>query len=192
VTSGPSATPSADETVLRALLEAATQATAAAAGWLVAPDDDRLHVLAATGEGTEELVGRSVGTESGTAGYVVASGQPLALASSAGDPRLAEGVAMLLGRAPQAVLSVPCSTADAVLGALEVVDKAGGGRFTFDDVELVTLLAGIAAAALTTSAPALIAPRPTELAGDLQRLAETDAVRYAAVATAVNALLANG
>jgi hypothetical protein len=83
-------------------------------------------------------------------------------------------------------------TESTACGALEVVDKAGGGRFTFDDVELVTLLAGIAAAALTTSAPALIAPRPTELAGDLQRLAETDAVRYAAVATAVNALLANG
>ena len=76
-----------------------------------------------------------------------------------------------------------------MIGALELIDKEGTSRFTFDDVEIVTLLAGIAAAALAAAAPATVLPSPSELAADLQRLATADVRRYAAVAGALTALL---
>jgi GAF domain-containing protein len=180
----------AGDPVLSAVVQAATRATGASAGWVVAAGDDELVVAAADGEGTQAILGRRVPSGAGAAGYVVASGQPLAL-SGGSDTRLTEGVAALLGRQPRAVVCVPCIGADdSVLGALELVDKTTESRFTFDDVELVTLLAGIAATALAHGAAVRTVPSPAELAGDLRNLAATDADRYAAVAAALQALLA--
>jgi GAF domain-containing protein len=88
---------------------------------------------------------------------------------------------------------VPCADDDSVAGALEVVDKTGGGRFSLDDVELATLLGGIAAAALVPSMGTGSAVlTPTELGRGLQRLATSEPTRYAALATAVGALLDRG
>ena len=88
----------------------------------------------------------------GTVGYVVSSGQPMAIAPRGADPRLSEGLGARLGRMPASLLCVPCHHEDAIVGALELVDKAGGAPFSIDDVELVTLLGGIAGAALSLAA----------------------------------------
>ena len=181
--------------VLHAVLRAAADVTAAGAGWLLAHDraGDALEVAAVHSSATDAaaVLGATVPATAGTAGYVVASGQPLALSGAADDPRLAEGVPALLGRRPTTVLSVACEVGDDVVGVLELVDKAGGGSFSFDDVELATLLAGIGGVALTArgTAPAPVAS-PAELAADLQRLADADPTGYAAVASTLSALLA--
>jgi GAF domain-containing protein len=179
--------------VLQAIVDAATDATAANEGWVLAPRGERLHVLAAAGDRSGQLLGASVDAGEGTAGYVVASGQPLALAPRSDDPRATSGVAALVGLRPTSVLCVPCAGDDSIAGALEVVDKAGGGRFSLDDVELATLLGGIAGAALAeTTGSASAVPAPAELAGSLERLAGTEPSRYAALAAAVSALLDRG
>ena len=126
----------------------------------------------------------------GTAGFVVGSGQPIAISSQSNEQWVAQGFLGRLTRTPTGILSVPCSTDDGVVGVMELVDKAGGGSFTFDDVELATLLGGIAAAAIVTELDAPTTPGPRELAGELGRLWENDPARYAAVATALGALLA--
>jgi GAF domain-containing protein len=87
------------------------------------------------------------------------------------------------------VLCVPCGD-DEIVGALELVDKAGGAAFSFDDVELATLLAGIAGVAIEARADGPAAPSARELASGLERLAATDAARYDTVARAVAALVA--
>jgi len=178
--------------VLQAIVGAASDATAAAHGWLLGVDGENLRVVAAVGGDAGRLIGAVLPAEAGTAGYVVASGQPLAMARHGDDPRFAEGIASLLGRRPDSVLSVPCSTEEAVLGVLELADKAGGGSFSFDDVELATLLAGVAGASLAHAAPAPAVPDAAQLASALEQLAATDPTRYAAVATVASALLALG
>jgi GAF domain-containing protein len=179
--------------VLQAIVEAATEATAATEGWILAARDDRLHVLAAAGDRPGQVLGASVPAGEGTAGYVVASGQPLALAPRPDDARAAAGVSGLIGLQPTSVLCVPCADEDSVAGALEVVDKAGGGRFSLDDVELATLLGGIAGAALVEiTGSAAGVPTPAELAGGLERLAGAEPARYAALAATVSALLDRG
>lgn len=179
--------------MLQAIVDATADATVASEGWILAPRGDRLQVMAAAGDRPGRLLGASVPASEGTAGYVVASGQPLALAPRPDDPRAASGVAGLLGLHPASVLCVPCTGDDTIAGALEVVDKAGGGRFSLDDVELATLLGGIAGTALAelTGAASRV-PAPAELAGDLERLADTEPARYAALAAAVSALLDRG
>jgi len=191
--SGPRGAHGPASAVLQAIVDAATGATAASEGWILAPRGDRLHVLAAAGDRPGQLLGATVPSGEGTAGYVVASGQPLALAPRPDDARATSGVAGMLGLRPASVLCVPCAGDDSVAGALEVVDKAGGGRFSLDDVELATLLGGIAGTALveiTGSASAV--PTPAELAGGLERLAGTEPARYVALAAAVSALLDRG
>jgi sigma-B regulation protein RsbU (phosphoserine phosphatase) len=180
--------------VLDALARAATGATGASAGGLLVAAGERLRVAAAAGDlDPGRVVGAEVGPSDGVAGYVVSSGQPVAVAIRPDAPAATSALAGLLGRSPATILCVPCAAGDEVVGALELIDKAGGGPFTFDDVEVATLLGGIAAVAMAeagTAAPAV--PDPAQLAGDLRRLAGADPTRYAAVAPAVAALLADG
>jgi GAF domain-containing protein len=186
--------PAAADPVLHALAQAAVSATGASDGWLLVVEDTELRVVAVAGVGTgTSVLDATVAAGTGSAGFVAASGQPLAMAPRGDDPRFSEGTAQLLGRRPSSVLSVPASNDEGVVGVLELVDKAGGGNFSFDDVEIATMLADIAGVALTaerSSGPPV--PRPAELGGELERLSAADPARYSAVASAVAALLARG
>jgi GAF domain-containing protein len=177
--------------VLQAIARAALDATGAAAGWVLALEGERLRAVGAAGERAGELVGVEVPADVGTPGYVVSSGQPIALAPRGTDPRLEEGLGARLGRLPASVLCVPCLHDDAVLGAMELVDKAGG-PFSFDDVELVTLLGGIAGVALSVAGTEVTPRPPVAFARELEVLAGSDPAAYARLATVLEALLAHG
>ncbi len=178
--------------VLHAVLRSAVDATGAAHGWLLVTEGDEL-VVRATTESDPAVLAARVPATSGFAGYVVSSGQPLAMSPRRGDERSAQGVAAVLGIRPSSVLAVPCGTDEAVTGVLELVDKVAGGPFTFDDVELVTLIAGIAGEALAAGRDAPVEVRsPQRLGDDLLRLSATDPARYATVAAFLGALLADG
>lgn len=179
--------------LLRTIVQTALEGTGAGAGWLAAPvDDAELAIVAVAGDGAfvERALWQRTPLGTGLAGMVLQSGQPVALVPSPGtspDP----WAAALLGREPTSVVCVPCHDEDQLAGVLQLVDRTGGGPFSFDDVELVTLLAQIAGTALLEGAgsSARVAA-PAQLGSELTRLADADPVRYAAVAQAVGALLA--
>jgi GAF domain-containing protein len=141
---------------------------------LTAPDrePDDLEVIEARGGADDWRGSVSEPEQRDLVRYVLATGQPQALASS-GVP---------------AALAAPCVHGDEVVGVLELAGKVGGGRFTFDDMELVTLFGGIAAAALVgpESSPP---PSPEQLRAELQRLAIADPAAYASMARTVQSLL---
>ena len=176
--------------VLHTILGSAGAVTAAAQGWILEPRGNQLEVVAAIGSG--ELVGTRVAAEGGTAGYVLASGQPVAMMPRPDDPASSEGVVAALGIRPGSVLCVPCAHDDEVLGVLELVDKAGGGAFTFDDVELATVLANIAGSALRDRGPDEAVRPAEELGAELRALSAADPAAYVRVATVIEALLARG
>jgi signal transduction protein with GAF and PtsI domain len=176
--------------VVRAVLDAAVDSTGASAGWVLAVAGSRLHAVAVAGIGGDALVGAHVALGAGTAGYVASSGNPLALSGASGDARLADGFVALTGLKPASVLCVPCLGGTDVAGVIELVADTDGA-FGFDDVEVATVLARVAAAALASgrrSAP----PQPAALATRLEHLARADPARYAGVAAAVDALLPRG
>jgi GAF domain-containing protein len=172
------------------LVAAAVDTTDAAHGWLVVRDGDEICVRAAAGEQAGKLVGARVPAGSGLAGYVLSAGHPIALSSGTDDARLAEGVPSIIGRTPANVLCVPCLDDDVITGALELIDKAGGSGFTFDDVEFATVLAQVAGVALSShlEAPTSV-PDAAALARELERLQAREPLRYVAVATLLTALL---
>jgi GAF domain-containing protein len=181
----------AGDPVVRAVLDAAVDSTGASAGWVLAVAGSRLHAVAVAGIGGDALVGAHVALGAGTAGFVASSGNPLALSGASGDARLADGFVALTGLKPASVLCVPCvGGTDDVAGVIELVADTDGA-FGFDDVEVATVLARVAAAALASgrrSAP----PQPAALATRLEHLARADPARYAGVAAAVDALLPRG
>lgn len=181
----------ASNPVLDELVRCAAETTAAELGFLLRADGGSLSVVATVGEAAADLRGTQVPADAGVAGYVVASGQPVALGARSGDPRLSEGLTGMLARPPESVLCVPCTAEDATVGALQLQDKAEG-HFSFDDVELATLFAGIAGVALADTGGAATVPDPAELGGELQRLAHADPGRYTTIARVVEALLARG
>jgi phosphoserine phosphatase RsbU/P len=178
--------------VLQAITSAALDATGAVAAWVLAVEGDTLRAVAAAGERAGQLVGTQIPGGAGTAGYVVSSGQPIALAPRGADARLADGLGGQLGRRPASVLCVPCLRDDMVLGALELVDKAGGGPFSFDDVEVVTLLAGIAGVALGVAGTEVAVRPPSEFGAELAHMASSDPAAYARLSAVLEALLARG
>ena len=181
------------EPVLQSLVEAAVTGTGGADGWLLTPRGDQLEVVAASGPSAADILGALVAADAGTAGFVLGSGQPMALTPRADDPRTATGVTEIIGRRPTSVLCIPCESDLGVVGVLEIIDKAEGAMFSFDDVELATLLAGVAGVAIQTrDASSRTAPAPDELAGELRRLAGADPGRYAIVAGLVAALVTDG
>lgn len=180
--------------VLHAVADAAMRVTAGSAAWVVAVNGDSLQVMAAVGAGTEQLATAVVPEETGAIGYVIASGQPSALRGGDGaDQRLGQGVCSLLARPPASLLSVPCVADGVVVGGVEIADKADGASFSFTDVELASVVASIAAAALGSGVLARqYVLSPEALGGELRRLASVDRDRYTAISGVLTALLANG
>jgi GAF domain-containing protein len=190
----PTNPPPRSSATLAALVAAAVDGTGATAGWLLEHRDGELVIVAAQGGSPRwaaSLIGRRAGGGAGTAALVVQSGQPVALQPGSGALRDELG-ATLLERNPVSLVCVPCLTGEEVVGALQLVDKTGGGPFDFDDVELATLLGTIAGAALRELGTVAVddVPSAEALGRDLARLAELDPARFAAAARVVAALLA--
>jgi GAF domain-containing protein len=179
--------------VLQSIALSAVEATAATDGWIVSSLDPVLIIVAAAGETADRLLGQQLYDDNGSARFVIGSGQPIAISPQGDHDELGMSVRNLTGRQPTSILSVPCSAGSSVVGALELVDKAGGERFSYDDLELATLLAGIAATAIAEPGHRS-ADRPSaeSLAGSLRALALTDPSRFDAIAAVVSVLLEHG
>jgi len=184
----PAQTPGEDP-VLAAICEAACAGTGASTAWVVEIIGDRLRVAASTGASASLARGRSVDV-SGTVGYVAASGQPMAITPRPGDTHLTGGLLGALDLEPSAVVAVPCHDDGEVVGVLEVIVERQGARFSFEDVELASLLAGVAGPAITQRAGTTAAPSPEVLTAQLRSLASDAPARYAQVALVVQQLLA--
>jgi GAF domain-containing protein len=173
------------DAVLNAVLEAAVAATGAGAGWVVDTRRQPWGVVATAGNAAH-VHGIAWPTD-GVVGFVIGSDQPAALIPRPGIVLTAD-VEAALGHRPTAVLVVPCSASAGPVGALGLVDKAGGGPFSFDDLELTALLGPIAGVALATASPSAV-PEVAVVANALVRLSTTNPERYERVALALTVLL---
>src|SRR6185436_10205707 len=87
----------------------------------------------------------------GIAGYVAATGQPIAITDAAQDPRFARDIGHAVGYVPRTILCVPLYLNGRVIGVLELLDKAGAASFSSEDMDLLVRFANLAALALDQS-----------------------------------------
>ncbi|MBI2777014.1 MAG: GAF domain-containing protein [Chloroflexi bacterium] len=184
--------PVAGEAVLRSVVDAAVALIRAEAASiaLLDPAIGRLVFRVAAGERGAGVVGLSIGTEEGVAGYVFSTGQPLAIGEAAADPRFERAAAEQTGYVPRSLIAVPLGDDDGTIGVLEVLDRADGEPFDLRDLDAAAVFARQATIAIR--ATRLDRDATGLLAGALAAvLADRDgAAREPVDAAAIDALVA--
>ena len=136
--------------LLGAIVEVARAIFGSQAASIFLYDDeaDELVFEAVSGEGEGDLVGRRFPSSVGIAGWVLVTRQQLVLDDARTDERFGRAVAESTGYVPNKILAVPLLHQEEALGVLEVLDPPAGMRDPLADMELLSLFAGQAAAAL--------------------------------------------
>ena len=109
--------------------------------------DDLVFVLV-QGRVREMLPGYRIPSCEGIAGWVAEHRESAIVNNVRGDPRFSPQVDQSFGFETHKLVCVPLIARDKVLGVIEVLNKSGGQDFAEADVDLLSLLAVIAAIAL--------------------------------------------
>jgi GAF domain-containing protein len=149
---GPAVWPAGTDELLRALTETARQLFGAAACSLamLSADESELRYTIAAGAGADQVTGMRIPSSQGIAGWVVQSGQPIAISDLASDPRFSHEVAEQTGYVPQTILAVPVETPQRMLGVISLLDRDPRRPGADQDMVLLSLFADQAALALAS------------------------------------------
>ena len=115
------------------------------------PAGEELVFVAATGPGSERLVGVRMPATVGIAGWVMRETLPAIVTDVRSDPRFYDRIDAVTGMTVRSLLAVPLVFQDTVLGVVEAVNKLPvdeHGAFDQDDLEMLEALAGSAAIAI--------------------------------------------
>jgi GAF domain-containing protein len=147
---GPALVPIGNEELLRSITEAARQLFDAAACSLALLNEteDELHFIMASGTGADTVIGLRMPAGDGVAGWVLMSGQPIAVDDVSKDPRFAAEVAERTGYVPSSLLAMPLETDRGAIGVIEVLDRRSRGDAGVHDMELLNVFARQAALAI--------------------------------------------
>lgn len=139
-----------------------------AAASVVLRDDEAEEVwfAAASGEGSEAVIGLRMALGQGLAGWVAATGEPVIVPDVYADERFFRDVDKNSGFTTQSIVCVPLQSKGRTIGAIEVMNKKSG-TFNKDDLALLQALAAPAAAAIEN------AQLYEEQADTIRQLAET-------------------
>jgi GAF domain-containing protein len=177
---GPALAPSGHEELLQSITAAAGSIFGAAACSIALLDEttEELEFHVAWGAGAADVTGMRIPAGEGIAGYVLMSGQPIAIEDVGSDPRFAADVAETTGYVPRSILAMPLETDRATIGVMSVLDRTPmDGR----DMEVLSLFARQAALAIENSR--VFTDLGRTLFGVLESAASTelsDALRIAA------------
>ena len=149
---GPAVRPAGTDELLRSLTETARRLFGAAACSLalLSEDDSELVYTTAAGEGADDVTGMRISSSHGIAGWVVQSGQPIAISDLPNDPRFSRGLAEQTGYVPQAILAVPVETPQRMLGVISLLDRDTRRPGAEQDMALLSLFADQAALAIAS------------------------------------------
>ncbi len=149
---GPAVRPAGSQELMRSLTEMARQLSRAAASSLalLSEDESELVYTTAAGEGTAVVTGMRMPSSQGIVGWVVQSGQPIAVSDVTSDSRFSRETATQTGYMPRSILAVPVETPERVLGAISLLNRDAGRPGTERDIELLSLFADQAALALAS------------------------------------------
>jgi GAF domain-containing protein len=147
---GPAITPVAPDELLLALTDTAREVFGAAACSLALLSDDESELVytTAAGAGATDVTGMRMPSNRGVAGWVVRSGQPLAVSDVRNDERFSQGVAEQTGYVPQSIVAVPVMSATRMLGVLSLLDRDASRGSADKDMRLLSIFANQAAMAL--------------------------------------------
>lgn len=142
-----------EQRLLGSLAETARRLLGARACSLALLSDDgrELVYTTAAGHGADAVTGLRLPASRGIAGWVVQSGQPVAVSDVSSDPRFAPDVARSIGYTPQTIVAAPVVSDQRVLGVLSVLDRDAGRPGADADLLLLQVFCEQAAIVLETA-----------------------------------------
>jgi GAF domain-containing protein len=168
---GPALAPASHVELLEAITAAAKELFGAAACSLALLTDDRTELVfhVASGEGATDVVGVRMPADRGIAGWVISSGQPIAIEDLSDDPRFARDVAETTGFIPTSILAMPLETERGMLGVISVLDRSNERG---SDMDVLALFARQAALAIESGR--VFADLGAALFGALEQASDDD------------------
>ena len=151
--SGSAIMPASSQELLQSIVDTAARIFGAAAASIALVDEKHQDIVfkVAYGVGNEDVVGMRIPLDSGIAGYVVMTGQPIAISDVQKDPRFNVDFAESTGYVPKSILAMPLIRNERVIGVMEVLDKIDEPSFGLRDMELLGIFAQQAAIAIYQS-----------------------------------------
>jgi GAF domain-containing protein len=151
--SGQAVSPKPKDALLQSIVDAAGRIFGAAAAsiLLVNEQEGLLEFKVSYGASDHDLVGMKFPLDKGIAGYVVMTGQPIAISNVRQDARFNQDFARSTGYVPTSILATPLLAGEHVIGVMEVLDKIDAASFGMQDMSLLGLFANQAALAIQQS-----------------------------------------
>lgn len=136
--------------LLELILETGTRVMGAMASSLLLLDQKtkKLYFKVTTGDKKEAVKDFEVRLGQGIAGYVAQTGTPLLIDDVSKDPRWYRHISDQIGFDTRSIICVPMKTGGKIIGAIEFINKIGGGAFSDDDLGLLAVFADLAALAI--------------------------------------------
>jgi GAF domain-containing protein len=131
--------------LLGGIVEAARRIFDARAASVLLLDEETSELVFEASTDGDAILNVRFPAHQGIAGWVMMTGEPIAVADVTRDPRFAKDFAKSTGYVPKSILAVPLIVREDVIGVLEVLDKASAASFGLDDMELLGLFARPAA-----------------------------------------------
>ncbi len=136
---------------IRRLLEtsAAALGTDEASVLIREGDGGELRFLSAVGKVADQLVGMTIPSGKGIAGFVLMSGQPMAVSDAGDDATFYAEVDQATGFSTQSILAVPLRFHDEIVGVLEYINRTGEppfAPFTPEEIDQAAVYADAIAA----------------------------------------------
>lgn len=110
-------------------------------------DEDELVFAAATGPGSDQLIGTRMPAAAGIAGSVLQNQAPAVITNAGADKRFFNGIDVQTGLTTQTILAVPLILAGEAIGVMEAINKSPE-PFGAHDLDLMVAIAGSAAIAI--------------------------------------------
>jgi len=133
------------EPLLARIMYAALRVMDAADGSLALLDESTGQLV---GELKSSLQGYRIDKGMGIAGWVAAHGEPVIVNNAHQDRRFSSFVDDSFGFRTNSLICVPLIVQGRVIGVIEVLNKFSGEAFTDTDLDLLTILASMAAVAI--------------------------------------------
>jgi GAF domain-containing protein len=139
-----------DHALLLSIVRMTQSIFGAAASSIIMLDQSTSELVfeAVSGEGEEFLVGTRFPADRGIAGWVAATGEPMAVDDLADNLLFARDVAESTGYVPNSIMAVPVAYRSDVLGVLEVLDAQPRSRSSIADLDLLMMVAAQAGLSL--------------------------------------------
>jgi len=136
--------------LLKKIIESATRLMSAEASslLLVNPENNKLYFEIALGAKGPEVQRFSLNMGEGIAGWVAANNHSLIVNDVHADGRFFSDISKQVGFPTQAIVAVPMRVKDHCVGVIEIINKAGGGDFTEEDLQWLEIFATQAAIAV--------------------------------------------